>query len=194
MNAYKRCPDFSRGFLSQDFMTLSLSPKQNRILAGLPPADYARLLPHLELVSISACEGIYQPNALITHLYFPIDCIIAHLNGWQSGAAIRTSVTGNEGMAEISNILGCERTHSHAVALVGGNAFRIKAPLLKKEFKSGKALWHLLLRFTRALIMQKGHIAAGARDHTIVQQLCHFLIVSCPIQRGRLLSGYCRAG
>ena len=97
-------------------------------------------------------------------------------------------------MAEISYILGCERTHSHAVALVGGNAFRIKAPLLKKEFKSGKALWHLLLRFTRALIMQKGHIAAGARDHTIVQQLCHFLIVSCPIQRGRLLSGYCRAG
>jgi hypothetical protein len=82
-------------------MTLSHSPNQNRILAGLPPADYARLLPDLELVSVPVGEGIYEPDIRITHLYFfPIDCVIARLNGLRSGLTLRTSVTGNEGMVE----------------------------------------------------------------------------------------------
>lgn len=40
-------------------MAPSRSAKQNRILAGLPPADYACLLPHLDLVCLPAGEGIY---------------------------------------------------------------------------------------------------------------------------------------
>ena len=41
-------------------MAPSHSPKQNRILVALPPADYARLLPHLELVCVPVGEGIYS--------------------------------------------------------------------------------------------------------------------------------------
>ena len=158
-------------------MTISSNLRQNRILAGLPSADYARLLPDLEQVSIPAGERIYKPDVRITHLYFPIDCIIAALNVLQNGAAIRTSVTGNEGMIGLSYILGYECTHVRVVALTGGKAFRIRASLIKKEFNSGRALRHVLMRFTHALIMQMGHIAVGARDHTIVQQLCHFLLM-----------------
>ena len=51
-------------------MILSHSPNQNRILVGLPPADYARLLPDLELVSVPVGEGIYEPDIRIAHLYF----------------------------------------------------------------------------------------------------------------------------
>jgi hypothetical protein len=43
-------------------MTLSHRPNQNRILAGLPPADYVRLLLDLELVSVPVGEGIYKPD------------------------------------------------------------------------------------------------------------------------------------
>ena len=158
-------------------MTISSSLKQNRILAGLLSADYARLLPDLEQVSIPAGERIYKPDVRITHLYFPIDCIIAALNVLRNGAAIRISVTGNEGMIGLSHILGYEHSRVQAVALTEGKAFRIRAPLIKKEFNSGRALRHMLLRCTHALIMQMGHIAVGARDHTIVQQLCHFLLM-----------------
>jgi CRP-like cAMP-binding protein len=156
----------------------SLSPKQNQILAGVPHAVYARLLPALELVSLADREELYKLDTHITHLYFPVDCIIARLNILQSGAAIRTSVTGNEGVVGLSYLLGNERTRARAVAISGGNAFRIEAPLMKREFNSGGVLQHLLLRFTHARIMQMGHIAVEARDHTIVQQLCHFLLMT----------------
>lgn len=115
------------------YMTLSHSPKQNRILAGLPPAAYARLLPDLDLVSLPVGEGVYEPDIHITHLYFPVGCILARLYELESGASVKTSITGNEGMVGISYVLGSESTSARTVALNEGNAFRIKAPLLKKN-------------------------------------------------------------
>lgn len=43
-------------------MIRSHSPKQIRILARLPLADYDHLLPDLELVNIPVGEGIYEPD------------------------------------------------------------------------------------------------------------------------------------
>ena len=159
-------------------MTTSYNPRQNRLLTGLSPVAYARLLPNLELVYISAGDGIYEPEVRITYLYFPIDCIIASMGELESGAAFQTSFTGNEGIVGISYLLGCERANTREVALTGGSAFWIKASLLKKEFDAGGKPQYLLLRFTEALIIQMTQIAVSARFHTIEQQLCYFLLMS----------------
>ena len=158
-------------------MALAHSPKQNRILAALPPTDYARLLPDLDLVNLLVGEGIYEPDIRITHLYFPVDCILARLYELESGASVKTSVTGNEGMVGISYVLGSESTSARTVALNGGSAFRIKAPLLKKEFECGGNLQRLLLRFAQAMIIQTEQVSIGNRHHTIEQRLCHFLLM-----------------
>jgi CRP-like cAMP-binding protein len=168
-------------------MITSHSPKQNRILAVLPPAEYARLFPDLELVNVSTGEGIYEPNIRITHLYFPIDCIIARLYELEDGASAQTSITGNEGMVGISYVLGNESTPARAVALSGGSAFRIKAPLLKKEFECGGNLQRLLLRFTQAMIIQTEQISIGNRHHTIEQRLCLFLLMTLDRMSGNEL-------
>ena len=55
------------------------SPKQNRILAALPAEDYARLLPYLEFISMPLGQTIYEPRAVVTHLYFPTTSIVAPL-------------------------------------------------------------------------------------------------------------------
>ncbi len=70
-------------------------------------------------------------------------------------------------MVEISCELGGEVTSAWAVALNGGSAFRIKAPLLKKEFESAGDLQRQLLRFTQALIIQTEQISIGNRHHSI---------------------------
>ncbi|MEO7320233.1 MAG: Crp/Fnr family transcriptional regulator [Nitrosospira sp.] len=158
-------------------MTLSHSPKQNRILAGLPPAAYARLLPDLDLVSLPVGDGVYEPDIHITHLYFPVGCILARLYELESGASVKTSITGNEGMVGISYVLGSESTSARTVALNEGNAFRIKAPLLKKKFDCGGDLQRLLLRFAQAMIIQTEQVSIGNRHYTIEQRLCHFLLM-----------------
>ncbi len=158
-------------------MVRAHSLKQNRILDVLAVADYDRLLPDLELATIPVGEVIYEPDIRITHLYFPVDCIIARLYELESGASVKTSLTGNEGMVGISYVLGSESTSARAVAISGGSAFRIKAPLLKKEFERAEDLQRRLLRFAQALIVQTEQISIGNQHHTVEQRLSHFLLM-----------------
>ena len=44
---------------------------QNRLLAALPAADYARILPTLEVVPLKLKEILHKPGEHIRHVYFP---------------------------------------------------------------------------------------------------------------------------
>ncbi|HVC12756.1 MAG TPA: hypothetical protein VNE59_14020, partial [Burkholderiales bacterium] len=47
------------------------SPLQNHLLAALPEADYARLLPHLELVPLPLGWAVYEAGDAQGYVYFP---------------------------------------------------------------------------------------------------------------------------
>ena len=59
-----------------------------------------------------------------------------------------------------------------------GFGYRLKASILKREFERGGQLQHLLLLYTQALITQMAQTAVCNRHHTVVQQLCRWLLIS----------------
>jgi len=154
------------------------TPRQNRLLAALPPEDYERLLPDLEPVPLPLGWTLYGAGEQETDLYFLIEGIASRVYVTQSGASAAFAVTGNEGVIGVATFLGGESTPSQAVVLSAGYAFRLKADLLKSEFEYDGPLLHLLLRYTHALIAQTGQIAVCNRHHSVEQQLCRW-ILSC---------------
>lgn len=154
------------------------SPKQNRLLAALPPEDYARLLPYLEFISMPVGQIIYESGAPITHSYFPATSIVAPLYSVENGASVRLSIIGNEGLTGISSLLGGASTPAGIVVQSTGNGYRMKTNALKKEFDLQGKLQHLVLRFTQALMTQTAQNAVCNRHHNIEQQLCRFLLMS----------------
>jgi CRP-like cAMP-binding protein len=154
------------------------SPKQNRILAALPAEDYARLLPYLEFISMPLGQTIYEPRAVVNHIYFPTSSIVAPLYAIENGASVRLAIIGNEGLTGISSLLGGGGTPSGIVVQTAGSGYRIKANTLKKEFDRGGRLQHVILRYTQALITQTSQNAVCNRHHNIEQQLCRFLLLS----------------
>ena len=67
---------------------------------------------------------------------------------------------------------------SRAVVKSAGYGFRLKAKVLKEEFAAGGALQALLLRYTQALLTQMSQTAVCNRHHSVVQQLCRWLLLS----------------
>ncbi|MBW4471885.1 MAG: hypothetical protein KME45_15980 [Stenomitos rutilans HA7619-LM2] len=49
--------------------TQTNQPPGKRLLAALPKADYDRLQPHLELVTLSLQQSIYEANDPIADVY-----------------------------------------------------------------------------------------------------------------------------
>jgi CRP-like cAMP-binding protein len=154
------------------------APKQNYLLAALPADDYARLLPHLELISMPLGWAVYESGDQLGHLYFPTTSIVSLLYVMQSGASAEIAITGNEGLVGISIFMGGESTSSRAVVQSAGECYRLAANVLKREFELGGGLQHLALRYTQALMGQMVQTAACNRHHTLEQQLCRWLLLS----------------
>ena len=154
------------------------SPTHNLLLAALPADDYARLQPHLELVSMPLGWAVYESGAHMGHLYFPTDSIVSLLYVMENGASAEIAVTGNEGLVGISLFMGGESTPSRAVVQSAGHGYRLRANVSKNEFARGGQLQRLALRFTQALITQMSQTAVCNRHHAVDQQLCRWLLLS----------------
>ena len=154
------------------------SPRNNHLLAALAPADYQRLLPHLELIPLPLASALYESGDAQGYVYFPTDSIVSLLYVMEDGAAAEIAIVGNEGLVGIALFMGGETTPSRAVVQSAGYAYRLRAGVLKAEFGLGGDLQHLLLRYTQALITQMAQTAVCNRHHAVEQQLCRWLLLS----------------
>jgi CRP-like cAMP-binding protein len=159
-------------------MSSPRSERQNHLLAALPAADYARLVPDLHLMPMPLGWAIYESGGPQGYLYFPTDAIVSLLYVLADGDSTELGVVGNDGLVGISLFMGGETTPSRAVVQSAGYGYRLKASVLKAEFEHGGALQLLLLRYTQALITQMAQTAVCNRHHSVDQQLCRWLLLS----------------
>lgn len=149
---------------------------RNLLLCCLPPAERERLVPHLQLVSFSLEQVVYEPGERIDYCYFPTNSIASLLYTVEDGSTAEVGLVGNEGVLGVALFLGGESSCSRTLVAVAGNAFRLPAALLKQEFARPGQLQHLLLRYTQALITQVSQTAVCNRLHSVEQRLCRWLL------------------
>lgn len=153
-------------------------PQQNALLAALSAAECERLANDLELVSLTLGQVLYEPGQTMSHVYFPIDCIVSLLYVMKNGQSAEIAIVGNDGVIGIALFMGGGSTHSRAIVQNAGHAYRLKAQVLKEEFQTGGALNRLLLTYASALITQIVQTAACNRHHSVDQQLCRWMLLS----------------
>jgi len=159
-------------------MTPPADPRDNWLLAALADREWDRWVPHLEPVSLSLGQVLYEPGGKLPFVFFPTTAIVSLLYVMENGASAEIAVVGNEGLVGISLFMGGESTSSQAMVQAAGEGFRLKASLLMEEFNRGGPVLHLLLRYTQALITQMAQTSACNRHHAIDQQLCRWLLLT----------------
>ena len=159
-------------------MTSPESPRQNRLLAVLPEAEWERLQPMLELATMPLGLVLYESGNELQHVYFPTNCIVSLLYVMEDGHSAEIAIVGNEGMVGVALFMGGETTPSRAIVQSAGCAYRLPGKYLKEEFFRAGPLQRLLLRYTQALITQMAQTAVCNRHHSVEQQLCRWLLLS----------------
>jgi len=152
--------------------------RQNQLLAALPEAAWQRWQPHLEPVTLTLGQVLYESGDTLGHVYFPTTAIVSLLYVMEDGASAEIAVVGLEGMVGVSLFMGGESTTNRAVVQSAGHGFRLRAQAMKDEFNRAGPVLHLLLRYTQALITQMAQTAVCNRHHTLDQQLCRWLLLS----------------
>ncbi len=155
----------------------AFDPK-NALLTGLSAEQVRRVTRGLECIPLQLGQVLYESGEVMSHAYFPIDCIVSLLYVMQNGESAEIAVVGNEGMVGIALFMGGGSTMSRAVVQNAGYAYRMQAAVLLSEFQRGEGFSRRLLTFALALINQMVQTAACNRHHTLDQQLCRWMLMS----------------
>jgi CRP-like cAMP-binding protein len=177
-HASKHLNVWSKPMIGNAMLAARQSPRLNQLLSMLPPADYERVLTHMELVPLPLGWAVYESGSAQGYVYFPTTSIVSLLYVMEDGSSAEIAVVGNEGLVGIALFMGGETTPSRAVVQSAGYGYRLRASILKGEFAVGGELQHLLLRYTQALITQMAQTAVCNRHHSVEQQLCRWLLLS----------------
>jgi CRP-like cAMP-binding protein len=156
--------------------TLQTGPIQNKILAALPDNEYARLLPHLELVSLPLGQILHKTEDHIKYVYFPNSGVVSFVAHMKEGASIEVGLAGCEGMVGIPILFGDDVSQNEAIVQIADGAMRMKASVLIEELERDGELEPLLMRYALALMKQIAQTAACNRNHHIGQRLARWLL------------------
>lgn len=148
---------------------------RNKILASLSADEIEFILPHLQLCDLSFNQNLYEFGDKLSHVYFPATAVVSLLYVLADGSVTEINVVGNEGLLGISVLAG-ESAPGTAVVQCAGEAYRLKASVLKEAHARGNKLPQLLMRYAHLLFVQTAQNTVCARHYSIDQQLSRWLL------------------
>ncbi|MEB3220267.1 MAG: Crp/Fnr family transcriptional regulator [Nostocales cyanobacterium 94392] len=143
---------------------------------ALPPEEYQRLIPYLKPVNLVLGQVIYEPYQRIKEVYFPLRAMISLVSIMKNGSTTEIGLVGNEGMVGISVFLGGNVTTNRAIVQIEGNAMKMDADVLRREFARAEQLQKNLLLYTQARLTQVSQIAACKSHHLIEERFARWLL------------------
>lgn len=168
---------------------LADSPQQNQILAALAPAELARLEVDLELVALQADQVLWEAGTPAQYAYFPTTATVSQVFTSQDGMEVELALSGSEGLAGLSLVLGDATAAYRAAVCHAGQAYRLRAEVMSWELNQGGSLQRLCLRYFQVLMMQMAQIMVCSRTHGVDQQLCRWLLLNLDHLSGTQLTG-----
>lgn len=152
-------------------------PFDNQLLAALPAPERLRWQEQLELVSLLPGQVLAESGLSLAHAYFPTTAVVSLLYVTAAGESFETAVVGNDGMVGMSLFLGGDTMPSRAVVHDAGQAYRLRAHVLKAEAARAGPTLMILLQYAQTLIAQFSQAAACNRYHSIDQRFARRLLV-----------------
>lgn len=153
-------------------------PRDNAILAALPEEEYALLAGDMEVLDLGWRELLYQVDAAIEYVYFPLDGLASLLMNVDADTQMEVGAIGREGMLGVPVFLGVESSPVAAYCQVAGRMVRMPAKTLQDALPRTPVLGTRLGLFSNTLVTQLGQNAACNRAHNAEQRCARWLLLT----------------
>ena len=149
----------------------------NQLIAILPEESREFFLEHCELVSVQRQDVLTQSGQFAEHAYFPLDSYVAVVLNMADSSDVQVDLTGNEGMVNISLVLGVRVASLTNVVQGAGRAFRIHHTELQKLLDVDPFLRNVLNLYISLRMDQLARNMVCASFHTVEQRLARWLLM-----------------
>jgi CRP-like cAMP-binding protein len=151
---------------------------QNRLLAALPPEEYARLLPHLTVIGLQTRAMLHPANEPFDSVYFPLTAVASVTTLMADGAMVEVGTIGHEGMTGLPAFFGAEASPLPTFIQVPGEVAQLPLAAFQEAVAPGTALHTLLLRYAQAYYVMAAQSAGCNRLHPVVERCARWLLLT----------------
>jgi CRP-like cAMP-binding protein len=148
----------------------------NRLLAAVPPEDFAALEPHLETVDVPRGRVLYESRDTIRHLYFPHTCVISLLAVLEDGSSAEVALFGCEGVMGLASSFVTRESFGRYIVQLSGTASRIPMDRLEEVLDARPAVRDLVRRYVEALLKQTFQTVACNALHSVEARCCRWIL------------------
>jgi CRP-like cAMP-binding protein len=153
-------------------------PGQNRLLSTLPRNVQIRLLPHMEKLSLAVRHVLYEPDAPIVHVYFPLSGVLSLVIVLKGGECVEIGTVGNEGMLGTPVLLGARRSPCRSMVQVAGQSLRMRAEHFRQSLDEQPEFAGIVRRYTQGLFNQVSQTTACNHVHSVQARMCRWLLMT----------------
>jgi CRP-like cAMP-binding protein len=152
---------------------------KNKLLAGLPPEDYARLKPLLRTVATSVKQVLHPRNQAVREVYFLNGGVGSITTVMKDGAMVEIATVGDEGLIGIGAFFGGEDAATESMMQVPDtNAEVMTAEAFRKEMARQGALYRSVLRYWQGLLSLMMQSTACMALHPVQDRCCRWLLMA----------------
>ncbi|MBV9972400.1 MAG: Crp/Fnr family transcriptional regulator [Candidatus Eremiobacteraeota bacterium] len=150
----------------------------NRLLRLLPPDELAIVMPMLTFKRWQLDETIYDLNARLHCVYFPLTAVSSNIVMMESGAAVETSTVGREGIVGAHAALGSEHVATKTLCQVPGQVASMEIDDFRRSLEVLPRFRYFTGRFNVFFINVVSQTAACNRLHRVEERLARWLLMT----------------
>jgi CRP-like cAMP-binding protein len=158
-------------------------PDRNLIVRSLPDGATSGFRELLTPVTLRLGDVLYDVHEEQKHVFFPTEGVVSMLYLMENGSSAEIALVGRDGMVGMASVLGSGQSANRAMVQVAGFAYRASAKTVHKLMATESAR-AVLLRYSQIIMTQMSQTAVCNRHHTVVQQLCRWILQSLDLVDG----------
>jgi CRP-like cAMP-binding protein len=156
----------------------NVSLSENRILAGLQPADRDRLIARTMAKRFDLKEILYNAAGPMPYVYFPRSGVISSVTTMADGRAAEVAATGREGMVGVATALGADRSPEKVFCQIPSDTRRLETKTFVDEVRKGGQFYTLVLGYVRSALRLTAQHAACNCLHSVEERCAKWLLMS----------------
>ena len=151
----------------------------NRLLASLPAADYRRLFPVFEPVSLPFQHVLLRPGQALDEIYFPGSGVFSITRIMQNGQPLEVATVGNEGFIGVNALFGGDRSLAGAVVKVPDDGAQVlSVGAFQREMNRSGPFARMINRYAQGFLAYLMQSVACNAVHSVEERCARWLLTT----------------
>jgi CRP-like cAMP-binding protein len=154
-------------------------PPSNRLLAALPPDDYARVFPTLKTLPLDIKQTLHKAGEPVREVYFPGGGFVSMLTVLEDGTMVEIATVGREGLTGLPAALNGDLSIAQTIVQAKcAECYRMPVAAFHEEMDRPGVFRDLVNRYHHALVGLIMQSTACNAIHSVEQRLARWLLMA----------------